>query len=324
MSQSDTNFFILLQRGTLRGIRNLWREHQWGATLGSLIGIFLLIQLLLLIFIGTEGIQSLLKSRTDLRLEIRSNAEAQGASELFSAIQQLPYVEEAVYITKEQAYERTKKDDPELIEFLERFSLQNPFPDTIGVTLSSLDYYNAFSRFTKDTQWQHVLDPTFLSETTGQETHVYELLNITQAGRIFTLVILLLTTVILVFVIMELTGARSLARSNEVLIERLVGARTIGTLTPFITEAVLLSYISIVVSGVLAVAFLYALPYIIPSINNGGTLGDLRAEIHPMLISLLPMFLVIEIVLIPFIASFGTWLGMRKQMFQKEIIHLIR
>lgn len=305
---------LLLKRGIRRGFLNIRRERGWGGVLGALLGVFLLVQCLILIYTGVEAAQTLLTSRTDFRLEVRPDAQAQATSEFFSALQQLPFVEETAFISKEQAYERMREQDPELISFLENFGLNNPFPDSIGVTLTSLDHYSAFASFIKQAEWQNIIDPTFLSKATDQEKNAYELLKITKAGRIVTLSVIGIVAATLIFIIMELSKGRASLRKDEVLIEQLVGAKNVSILTPFITEAVVLCYIAIAISTAIAAGLVWLLPVALPDIQGTGALATLKEEMVPLFTTLLPILFAGELLLIPIIASIGTWFGMRTHM----------
>lgn len=310
---------ILLRRGIKRGVATLVRERQWLTALGALVGVFILVQMLALVLVGLEGVQTMLRSRTDLRLEIKAEATDNAIQEFYTALGQQAYVDRTLYITKEKAYEQTRTDDPELIAFLEEFQIQNPFYDTIAVTLKTLDDYEAFSAFVQEQRWGNVVNPAFLSEITNQEKQVFALLSVTKAGRSMTVLILMVTTIALLFITTELIRRRCLGRSDEVMVERLVGASPMGIALPFITEATILLVVSIIISaGVLGIVIV-ALPASIPALQANGALGSLSAEVGPLLKRLLPMLLLAELVAAPCIATLGGWLGMRRQIHSPRI-----
>jgi len=313
------NSLLLWKRGIKRGATNLFREKGWATALGALCGVFLLLQLLALILLGIEGTQDLLKDRSDIRLELMEEATHQQSQEFFSTIGQLPYVEEAVFITRQQAYAQTRERDPELIAFIEEFSLKNPFSDTIGVTLVSLDNYVDLKGFIESERWQGIIDPAFLTEVTDQEKNIKELLGVTHAFQSLTMFIVFLTITAILFITMELVRRRALLRSDEVLVERLVGASPTSILIPFVVEAMILLIISILVSTLLLLLVTVLLPLIIPSLDYGGTLGSLRREVEPLLSIRLPVYIIIELIAAPIIAITGAWLGIRPQIRSPRI-----
>lgn len=311
--------FSVVSRGVSRGVLTLLRENHWMSALGALLGVFLLVQLLTFVLLGLAGVQELLQNRTDLRLEVRTEASEQDVQEFFSALNQLSYVEETVFITKEKAYEQTKQTDPELIAFLEEFNLQNPFADTIGVTLVSLEEYDAFAEFVSTARWQSVVNPAFLSQVTDQEDHISALMRVTQAGRSLTMIILIITAFALMCITMELTRHRAVLRANEVLVERLVGASPLSILLPFWTEAALLFFSAIMLSAALLGAFIFALPELVPALQEQGVLANLQQTVQPLLLQQLPLLLAAQLIVTPIIAGAGAWLGIRPHIHSPQI-----
>ena len=309
----------IFTRGVSRGTLTLFREKQWVTALGALFGVFVLVQLLVLVLTGLEGMQSMLKNRTDLRLEIRETATDVEFQSFYSELSNLEYVRETVFITKEKAFEQTRATDPELIAFLEEFKIENPFSDTIGITLRSLDDYNQLSDFVGQERFAAIIDPTFLTKVTDQEKHVYALLNITRAGRMLTMIILGITAAALIFITTELVRRRAFARSDEVLVERLVGATPFSIVVPFITEAVILLTMSIILSALTLIVLIGLLPSIVPALTEGGILSSLTREVSPLLTTLLPVMIVAELIAAPVIATIGAWLGVRPQISAPRI-----
>ena len=182
------------------------------------------------------------------------------------------------------------------------------------MTLRTLDDYQDFSTFVERPSWRSVVDPTFLTKVTDQEKHVYELLRVTRAGRSLTVLILLITTVTLVFITTEIVCSRALARSDEVLVERLVGAHMLSIVLPFAVEAVILFWIAILMSGAALLLLLWMLPILVPALSITGALQALHAEVAPLLWLYLPWLFLIELLATPVLAGIGTWMGIRPQL----------
>src|SRR3989338_4158955 len=118
MLHLEPGWQLLLQRGIRRGCRTLRREHDWIGSLGALTGIFILLQLLGLGLASAAAGEQLLKERTELQLELRAGTNDRDISDLMTGLQELPYVAHASFMTREQAYDRARRADPELIGFL--------------------------------------------------------------------------------------------------------------------------------------------------------------------------------------------------------------
>jgi len=314
MQRMDPAVPTLLKRGIREGAVNFLRERGWLVSFGAFFGIALLLQILLVTFIGIQSIQSVLRARTDIRLEIQADATDQEIREFLAAVQQLSYVKDVAYITKEQAYERTLKTDPALISFLEEYGLENPFPDSIGVTLNRLQDYDQFSQFIENDIWRTVVDPTFLSEVSDQEDHIYELIRLTDAGQSVTILILCITGLALLCTTTELVRRRALARNDEIMVERLVGAHSLAIIVPFTTEASILLIGSMLASGILLLIVTPLAPSLIPALGTGGVLSSLQLEFQPIFRNLFPQYLIGEVLLSPVVAFAGTWLGIRAKI----------
>lgn len=289
---------------------------------GSLLGICTLFQFLLLGLLAAAAMQSLLLSHSDIKLSLRPEAPRGEVQQFLPVLQQLPYVERAVYITREQALARIKTEDPSLAAFFETFQVDNPFPDTIGVTLTSLADYPVFSTFLSDARWQQLIDPTLLSTITHQEERVHELLRVANGGRNLAAILLLLACAILLSTVVEFTRRNALSRSAEVLVERLMGADGQLLVLPFVWEATLLLWGSIVMSALVLGLFLIILPTLVPALSSGGALAPLFTAAVPIVSFALPVSLVLELLCAPLLAMTGVWLGIRPSFKEASLGHV--
>lgn len=304
---------LLLQRGIQRGLSTLKRERGWGTSLWALVGVMLLVQLFLVLCIGVQGIDQLLRTQTDLRLQTHIGATDRGIQEFIAAAQTLPEVSHVEYITREQAFERERRANPDLVMFLEQFKIENPFPDTIAVTLKSFSSYDHFTAFVRQEQWQKVIDPAFLSQTTGQEGELRKMLRLTNAGWSLSFLVLSLTGIILLFIVIELVRRRAFLRKEEVFVERMSGAQEASVVLPFATEATVLIEVALFLSiGCLFLLFLL-FPILVPALGDPTTFGPLRSEIGRMLTIYGPILFFLEVILGPAVGFVGAFLGTRGQ-----------
>ncbi len=310
---SSSSTWLLLKRGVRRGVLTLWREREYGTTLGVLCGVAFLAQLLVLLTLGAQSVQGMLQSQLDLRLQVHEGAADQQVQEFLVALQAQPFTEAVRFVTREEAYEQEKKRNPELTSLLEDFQIDNPYPDTVAVTLKSLTDYDAFADFTRQATWKDTVDPAFLTQTTDQEQEVRQMLTLTRAGRMLSIGFLALTGAVLLFVLMELTRRRALLRSEEILVERLFGAREASVLVPFATEAGLLLFLAVAISAALLAGLIAVGPSVLPSLSGSGAFAALRTETSSLVRSLGPLILIVEFLAIPFLAFAGAYLGMRRK-----------
>jgi len=319
MLNMDETSSRLWVRGIARGFRNVTRERRWFTAFGALFGVMFLLQILLFGLIGIKTVQTTLESRTDITIELRSDALDKERHELFAQIQQLPYVEEAAYITREQAFEHARLEDPELIAFLEKFDLENPFPDTIGVSLASFEGYEQFVVFIGKSTWRNIVSPTSLSTITNDETQVHDLIGLTRAGESFSIGILIVAGLALLFITIELVRRRSLDRAEEVFVEQLVGAHPLSIIVPFATEATALLWLASIASLFLLLIFLMVFPIFFPTFTSTGIMGAMGKELSAHSRSMFPIFFALELLFTPLIAFLGAWLGTRGMIRSKVL-----
>lgn len=297
----------VVRRSFRRALLTLWREGEWKTGFGSLLGICVLFQFLLLGLLGAAAVESLLLSHSDVKIEVRADAPRGEVQQFFSAVQQLPYLERAVFITREQALARMNAEDPSLAAFFEKYKVDNPFPDTIGVTLHSLADYPSLSAFLAEDRWRRIVDPALLTSVTHQEERVHGLLRVASGGRNLAVVLLLLSCGILLTTVVELTRRNALRRAEEAAVERLVGAESLLIALPYFWEATILLLMSMVASGIIAGILLLLLPTLVPALSTGGALSSLAQAAAPILTTMLPLTLALEILCAPLLAAAGTW-----------------
>ncbi len=311
MARADQNTSLLIKRGIRRGLATLIRERQYGVALLSLFGVLLLSQMLLLVLLGIQTLSGTLQSQLDLRLALRSGAAEQSVHNFIGALRAQPDVEEVTFVTKEQAYERERVQNPDLVSFLEKFSIKNPFPDTITVRLTSLERYNAFAAFVRQPAWKDTVDAGFLSQAATQQQSAHRMIGFVETARTLTLGFLAVLFFVLLFTVVELLRRRAIERRDELLVERLAGAPPLATLMPFITEAMVLLCVSLLFSIIGIWAMMHFLPGLVPSFQTGA-LSVLRFRTNEMLGLFVPLIVIGEMIVLGLLACAGAWLGVRK------------
>lgn len=305
---------VFFRRAAKRGVVNVFREEGFATAIGSLFGVVLLAQIIVLLAIGVQGGLVLLKERTDLRLQIRETATDAQIQDLYQNTRQLPYVEDAVYVTREQAYERQKQRDPTLIDFLQKFGIDNPFPDTLGVRLRRLEDYDAFLAFLKQPVFAAVVDPSFLTTTTDQQQQVQQLTDVVSSARLVLVFIVGLAVVVLLFVVVELIRRRALSKRQELFVEQLVGASRMEILLPFMVEMACMLLLALLVSIVFSIMIIALMPQFLPVLDTGGMFSQWSSASGRVLMQWAPWTIFIELVLIAALSAAGTLIAFRNQM----------
>ncbi len=305
---------VFFRRAAKRGIVNVFREEGFGTAIGSLFGVVLLAQIIVLLAVGVQGGLVLLRERTDLRLQIRETATDAQIQDLYQNIRQLSYVEDTVYVTREQAYERQKQRDPTLIDFLQKFGIENPFPDTMGVRLRTLEDYPAFLQFLKQPVFAAVVDPSFLTTTTDQQQQVEQLTGVVSSARTVLIFIVGLAVVVLLFVVVELIRRRALTKRQELFVEQLVGASRMEILMPFMVEMACMLLVAVILSLGLSAVLVLLLPYFLPVLGSSGMFSQWGTAAGSVLLHWAPWTIFFELVLVAALSATGTLIALRTQM----------
>ena len=308
--------------GIRRGFRQIARDRTWGATLLLLTALMLLMQLLVVFLLGIEGMNRTLTSRAALTIEVLPSAQQQDIQELNAALRGEAYVSDVAFATREQALEREKKRDPELVQFLEEFKIDNPFPDTFSITLTSLDYYTAFQAFVEQDRWKSVVNPSFLSSATDQERQMQTLLQVTGTVRMLVSVFVVIAFIVLCFVVLEWV-TRSLARrARELLLEKMLGAPPLGILLPLVTEMASLLLLSLFLGTAIIALLVVMLPTLLPALALEDVFVELQGQVVLLLKTVVPWILPIEFLMMPVLALGGALLGERASFGRGRFLSL--
>jgi cell division protein FtsX len=291
----------------------LSRDRSWMGSLVALTGVLTLVQLFLFVLFTLQASGNLLATGNTIRLEVQRTAPADGVQEFLVAARDLESVERVEYVTREQAYERERLREPDLVSFLEEFNIQNPFPDTVAVTLASLDGYDEFAAFARKPEWSRIVDAASLSAIGSQEREVEEMRSLMGSLQTLSLVLSLILFFVCVALLVEFVRRRALSRHDEIAVERVSGAPPFSLLLPFATESSVLLLVGSILSVVLLWIVIAILPALVPSLGFGGSLAALRNETgRILLLASIPVALA-ELVAIPLVSLFGAWLGIRKE-----------
>ncbi len=310
MSMASTTIVRALKRGAL----SIFREEGWGTAIGSLFGLLLLLQVIVMLSVGVQGGLDLLRDRTDLRLQIRATATDPQIQDLIQNIRNLPYVDDVVYITREQAYERERKRDPTLVQFLTKFGIDNPFPDTLGVRLRHLQDFQTFLEFLRQPVFAAAVDPKFLTDTTDQQQEVDQLMQLVSASRTVLVFVIGFAVLVLLFVVVELIRRRALMKRQELFVEQLVGASRADILLPFMVEMAVLLLIALACSVIAGGLLLFLLPYFLPILGSTGAFAPWSAASVAVFWVWLPWLLLGEATSVVLLSILATLIAFKSQL----------
>ena len=189
-------------------VRDLARDTALTPWIALLTVSLLLLYVLIGSVIVLQREEMALSSQSTVRLAIADGASRQGVGEFFAILTRQSFAEDTAYITKQQAMERARIRDPELVQFLEENNLGNPFVETIAVTITSAIAYEALSAFLKEPQWSTVLDETTIPSITAQQEALWSALLQTQRNVLASLLLCLVAITLIALSVVLLVKRR--------------------------------------------------------------------------------------------------------------------
>ncbi len=299
-----------------RAVRQITRDRTWGMTLLLLSCVMLLVQMLFTFLLGVRGVGNLLTERSAVQLEVTGTASEQDIQELYVLLGDHPSVRSVEFLSKEQVYERQKQLNPDDIAFLEQYDFDNPFPDIFSLTLTSLDAYDALAGTLQTDRWKSVVDPSFLATSADHEQEVRSLLQVTDGLYTLSIIFMALAFVLLCSAVFEWTVRTAARRGHELHLAHMLGARPLAVLLPLSCEMTLLLIGAAVIGTVVMVTLLFLLPLFMPAFALETPFALLQSELLPLLMVVLPVFLLIQIVVIPVLSLAGVAVGVRHKLPQ--------
>lgn len=167
-------------------------------------------------------------SKFEMRVFLRMDAKPDDVSAAAKALRAIPGVKAAVWIPKDKAWEKTKRDDPAITE-----GLDNPLPEAFKVTISDLSQSDRIAGQIRNLP--QVDEKTPVSYMQAEQDLVEKALVLVRwLGSVFG-GLLFLTGGILIYNAIRLTV---LSRRLEIRIMTLIGASKWMVQAPFVIEGV--------------------------------------------------------------------------------------
>lgn len=287
------------QRAVRRGLLAAWRGGRRSGTMLLLIGVMTLLQLLVVAVIGAQGVHGMLLSRSALYLEVMPDATDQDIQELYAELRALPSVRDVEFVPSEKAFEQERDRTPDLVAFLERYQVDNPFPDSFSVTLTSLSEYDDFASFVSSQRWASVVDPAFLSSVTSQERDVQQLAGIASAVRSLLILLTIVGCIVLFFLLAEIVARKARRHEGELMLESLLGGKPADALVPLVSELSAMTIAAWVIGTIIAFLLLALTSLAVPVLSGLGGVLELAGRLTTLSFTVgVPVFLAEIIVLV--------------------------
>lgn len=233
------------------GLRNVFKNKK--STVASLMIMCATMFVFGIFFLIGENVQTVMKQVEEqqaMQVFIDPDASEQEIAELGNKIKALSYVNQAEYVTKEDALNTVKswfKDNQSMIEPLAK---NNPFKASYVVTLTDLTKIGEVE--SQVMTFDHVKSITLRNDT------INKLLDIASGVRTASAVILVLLILISIFIISNTIKLTVHARRKEISIMKYVGATNGFIRWPFMVEGIVIGVVAALLSVfLLGIAYNY-------------------------------------------------------------------
>jgi len=283
------------------GFRNVLKNKK--STIASLMIMCATMFVFGIFFLIGENVQGVMKQVEEqqaMQVFINPDATEQQVTELGIKIRNVPYVNQAEHVTKEDAFNTMKAWLKDRQGVLAGYAKSNPFKASYVVTLTDLTKMGEVEQTIKT--FDNVASITLRDDT------INKLLDLANGVRTVSAVILVLLILISIFIIANTIKLTVHARRKEISIMKYVGATNGFIRWPFMVEGIVIG----VVSALLSVSLL--------GLSYNYVVGQTVGFVEEIKISLLQfsdtfnVLILIYLILGIGIGTIGSAISMRKYL----------
>ncbi len=238
---------------TKEGFRNVWVNRLMSlASITVLMACLVIIGLGSMLFFNINALLDKIESQNVIMVYIEDGTTDEQIEELEKDIFGLGNVEQCDFVSKEEAFENSKKELGEDSALLE--GMENPMPDAYKVTVTDMTLFKQTVKSLKGLE--HI-------ETVRENSDIADkLIDIRYAVTIVIAGMVLLLFIVSLFIIANTIRITMYSRRLEISIMKAVGATNWFIRWPFMIEGIVIGVLSSLVSiGVLAGLY-YGVAYV--------------------------------------------------------------
>ena len=238
---------------TKEGFRNVWVNRLMSlASVTVLMACLVIIGLGAMLFFNINALLDKIESQNVIMVYIEDGTTDEQIDKLNKDIYGLGNIEECIFVSKEEAFENSKKELGEDSALLE--GMENPMPDAYKVVVTDMTLFKQTVSGLKGLE--HI-------ENVRENSDVAEkLIDIRQAVTIVIAGMVLLLFIVSLFIIANTIRITMFSRRLEISIMKAVGATNWFIRWPFMIEGIVIGIISSIVSFLVLAGLYYGVAYI--------------------------------------------------------------
>lgn len=233
-------------------------------TITLLVLPLLLVNLIFALSAITETAINGIEEKIDVSVYFKSSASNENAQEIRDVLLEMPQVQEAVFTSQEGSLERFKSrhiDDSVILESLEELG-ENPFGATLTIKAKSIDDYPSIMAVLGDETYSQFIEEKNFDD---HRVTIAKINTIMKSVKKFGFGIASVFGIIAALIVINSIRVAIYSHREEIGIMRLVGASSWFIRGPFLIEALLFSFLSLLV----VLLILYpGINFVQPYINN--------------------------------------------------------
>jgi len=223
------------------------------AAMASVLVTVLVLGVFIPVVQATTGAANDVRSRVLVNVYLKTDAKPRDAERVKALIARQPHVKDVQFVSKQAAYDRERKRNPEAYALLG----SNPLPDTFRVTPDDPDQINAIRDKLSpisSSGARTVVDPS-IDEVKNRRDETNKILTATRVVKLTMALLAILLVLASVLLVSNTIRLSLFSRRREVEVMKLVGATDWFIRWPFVIEGVLVGTLG----GLLAVLLLAVL-----------------------------------------------------------------
>ena len=213
---------------------------------------------------------SKIEEKADISVYFKDEISEEEIFAVKEKVAQIPEVKETEYVSREQALDsfvQKHKDDVDLMKALEEVG-GNPFVASLNIQAWQASQYEAISKFFEKPEFQNMIEKIDYSERKPLIESIFGFTSTISKAGMFVAFILVIISILVTFNTIRLS---ILNFSQEISIQRLVGASNWFIRGPFIIQGIIYGFLAAVICflffGLLSWSFSSKIETLFPGLN---------------------------------------------------------
>lgn len=258
------SFFRVVKTGLTNFVRNLWLSM--AATMVMTITLVIFSTLFLMFFLTNYSIRTI-QNTVDVSVYFKIGLAEDQITTIKTDVSGDSRVKEVTYVSASQAFNDFKNkhaNDPLITQSLNELT-ENPLPATLHIKANNLEDYPAISSMLQSDQYKNFIDKVNFDDN---RLVIERLSSILKFIVTFGLGLVIVFALIAILVIYNTITLTIYNRKEEVEIMRLVGATNWYIRGPFLTESIMYSVLSTLITSLLFIpVFTKIVPKVLMYVN---------------------------------------------------------